>query len=372
MQSAHPFRRTAAAMLLFALAALGAFPASSDALAPVYIPAGVADEPGSVACVRTPEGGVEAIDLARGRTLFVAAPPAQPLLIASGVAYLLEERPERALQMAMYDVARGRLLKSIDLAALALPAWVSIDGAAGRRASGREWTIFDVEARLDLDHLTLVYEARRLRAHGSRPAEPIDEVAGAADLLLDSGRVVRADAGRFDRPPLTRPAPPAVGARWLAVHARRADATLMLGGPPANAEGFLVQGDTLLGFRFAEDAKVVLAQRFSAAADPLGAPLRLDHGVTTDAVWVTLDRNHLLLRRAQDQARYDLFDLATGAAIDLLERPVDVAVVGDHLLFTSWRDDGRLVLEARRPGARRRDWRRVVRLPDPPPGPPIP
>ena len=369
MKPIHPFRRTAAATALFALAAIGAFPASSDALAPVYIPAGVADEKASVACVRTPEGGVEAIDLARGRTLFVAAPPARPLLIASGVAYLLEERPGRALQMALYDVARGRLLRTIDLAALALPAWASIAGAAG----GREWTLFDAEARLDLDRLTLVYQARRMRAYGSRPPEAIDEVAGAAEVILDSGRVLRAAAARFDRPPLAQPVPPAVGARWLAVHARRADATLMLGGPPANAEGLLVEGDdSLVGFRFAEDATVVLAQRFSAAAAPLGAPLRLDHGVQTDALWLTLDRNHLLLRRAQDQARYDLYDLATGAPVDLLERPVDVAVVGDHLLFTSWRDDGRLVLESRRPGARHRDWRRVVRLPDPPPGPPIP
>jgi hypothetical protein len=372
MRPVPPFRRTAAATFLFALVAIGAFPASSDALTPVYIPAGVVDEQASVACVRTPEGGVEAIDLAHGRTLFVAKPPAKPLLIAAGVAYLLEARPGRGLQVAMYDIARARLLKTIDLAVLALPAWVSIDGSAGGGGGGREWTLFDVDARLDLDRLTLLYDARRMRAYGSRPAEPVDQVAGAAELLLDSGRVLRADAGRFDPPPLTRPAPPAVGARWLAAHARRADATLMLGGPPANAEGLLVQGDTLLGFRFAEDATVVLAQRFSAAAAPLGAPLRLDHGVPTDAVWVTLDRNHVLLRRAQDQVRYDLFDLTTGAPVDRLERPVDVAVVGDHLLFTSWRDDGRLVLESRRPGARRRDWRRVVRLPDPPPGPPIP
>src|SRR6266446_8739248 len=68
-----------AAMALLILAMLGAqvgappgaVPTSIDE--PVYVPAGVIDADGTVGCLRTPSGGVEAVDLATGRTLWRSA-----------------------------------------------------------------------------------------------------------------------------------------------------------------------------------------------------------------------------------------------------------------------------------------------------------
>ena len=126
-------RRNAATAVL-ALALLGAgVKAPPDAAAgrveaPAYIPAGVSDVGGAVGCLRTPEGGVEAVDLATGRSLWRSAAPARALLVAPGRAFVLEERAGRPLSLAAYTPREGRLIRAYDLTALELPSWASLAG----------------------------------------------------------------------------------------------------------------------------------------------------------------------------------------------------------------------------------------------------
>ena len=74
--------------------------------------------------------------------------------------------------------------------------------------------------------------------------------------------------------------------------------------------------------------------------------MRLEHGHATDAVWATIDRRHVLLRRAYAQPWYDLYSLDTGAPMGRLDRPVDVAVVGARVYWTTRKTDGGLELVA--------------------------
>jgi hypothetical protein len=100
--------------------------------------------------------------------------------------------------------------------------------------------------------------------------------------------------------------------------------------------------------------------------------LRLEHGHATDAVWATIDRRHVLLRRAYAQPWYDLYSLDTGAPIGRLERPVDVAVVGPRVYWTTRKTDGGLELVATEAASGRTLWRRTVREPERHTGSPIP
>jgi hypothetical protein len=90
----------------------------------------------------------------------------------------------------------------------------------------------------------------------------------------------------------------------------------------------------------------VIAHRWSAPGGKREPPLRLEHGHATDAVWATIDRRHVLLRRAYAQPWYDLYSLDTGAPMGRLERPVDVAVVGARVYWTTRKTDGGLELVA--------------------------
>src|SRR6266850_1844939 len=162
-----PWRRRAT-MLLLALALLGApwsdprGAAPETVETPTCIPAGVSDAGGTFACVRTPEGGVEAIDLKTGRSLWRSAAPARALLVALGRAFVLEERAGRRLRVAAYTPRGGRLIAAYDLTKLDLPPWASLAGSA----EGREWTEFEAAARLLGEALEIRYGVTRRRVSG--------------------------------------------------------------------------------------------------------------------------------------------------------------------------------------------------------------
>lgn len=92
----------------------------------------------------------------------------------------------------------------------------------------------------------------------------------------------------------------------------------------------------------------------------------------TDAIWATLDRHHVALRRARDQRLVDVHSLATGARLATLERPVDIAVLGDRVLWTTLSGNEELRLVATEAGTGRAVWTRTVWRAPPPSGPPIP
>jgi len=334
---------------------------------PTYIPAGISDEAGSVGCLYTPAGGVEAVDLATGRSLWRSDAPARALLLAGGQAFLLEERAGR-LRVASYGARRGRVARSYDLTRLVLPAWAS---PAEPRA-GRQWTEFGVAARLDGDTLELHYDATRHQAYGFQRPGVVDQVQGVVRVALDSGRIALRVGSGEPPPPISGPAPPVPGARLVSVHARRADATIVLGGPPANVDGALLDGSRRSVFELSPDSRTVIVHRFDERGRRRLSPVRLEHGHATDAVWATLDRRHVLLRRADDQRSYDLYSLETGASLVTLESPVDVAVVGRSICWTARAGDGGLELRTTDVASGRIVWRRTVREAEGDPGPPIP
>ena len=356
--------RRAAAMALLALALLGAKATPGAAIMtveePVYIPAGVSDVGGTIGCVRTPDGGTEAVDLATGASLWRSAAPARALLIAAGRVFVLEERAGQPLRVAAYSAHEGRLIRAYDLRALDLPPWASLSGAV----EGREWTVFDVAARLAGDRLEVRFDIARRRVSGFQAPGVVGRVQGAGQISLDSGRVDRRPGPWPSPPPLSEPMSPVPGTRLVAVHARAPDSTLVMGGPPANVEGALVSGDRRFAFEMSGDTKAVIVHRWSAHGGGRRTTLRLEHGQATDAVWATLDRQHVLLRRAYEQQRYDLYSLETGKPAGSLERPVDAAVIGPRIYWTTIESEGALVLTATEAASGRALWRRTVLEPD--------
>ena len=367
-----PWRRWATVLL--ALALLGA-PSNAPGGAavesvetPTCIPAGVSDVDGAVGCVRTPEGGVEAIDLKTGRSLWRSAAPARALLVAPGRAFVLEERAGRRLRVAAYTPRGGRLIGAYDLTKLDLPPWASLAGSA----EGREWTEFEAAARLLGEGLEIRYDVTRRRVSGFEAPGVVGRVQGVARISLDSGRVERLPGPLPASPLISEPMSPIAGVRLVSVHARATDASLVLGGPPANVEGALIAGDLRIAFELSPDSKTVIVHRWSASGGARQTALRLEHGQATDAVWATLDRRHVLLRRAYEQQSYDLYSLETGASIGSLERPVDAAVIGPRVYWTTLEPRGNPVLMATDAESGRRLWRRTVLVPDRRPAEPIP
>jgi len=342
--------------------------AAGSTVEPVYIPAGVIDGAGRIGCLRTPSGGVETVDLVNGRTLWRSAPPSRALLVDAERAFVLEERTGRSLRVVAHAARDGQLIRAYDLPGLNLPPWASL----AEPGAERESTSFQVAARLEGDRLEVQYDATLRRVYGIRPPGVDDRVEGTAWINLDSGH---ADPRPGPGPPaasLFDPQAALPGVRFISAHARVPDARLMLGGPPPNVDGALVVGDRRFGFEMSPDAKVVTVHRWSASGRGDDQPLRLEHGQTTDAVWVTLDRLHLLLRRATHQRWYDLYALDSGALIGAIEAPADVAVAGHRIFWTALDRKGRLVLHATETESGRIVWRRAVRDPDPLPGAPIP
>jgi len=335
---------------------------------PVYLPGGVCDVGGEVGCLRTPEGGVEAVDLETGRSLWSSAAPARALVIARGRAFVLEAPPDGPLRVAAYETHSGRLARSYELATLTLPAWAS----PAEPRDGRQWTQFVATARVAGDMLELRYDATRMQVSGMQPPGPVARAQGLVLLDLGSGRIESRPGPGPAPPPLSEPAPPSSGARWVSCHARRPGPGLVLAGPPPNVDGAQIVGEQRLAFELSPDTRSVIVRRWSASGRRRETPLRLEHGHATDAVWMTSDRRHVLLRRAYEQEWYDLYSLASGALVGSLKRPADVAVVDRRVYFTTAGDDGGLVVAATETGSGRMLWRRTLLEPEGEPGEPIP
>lgn len=353
--------RAHAPLALLALLALpapaGARP-TSGVEHPVHVPGGVSDAAGAVLCVRTPAGGVVAVDGATGADLWESAAPSRPLLLSGGAAFLLEERG--ALRVAAYDARSGRPLR----------AW-PVDAPEARGlaegTAGGEATSFAVRARRAGGWLEVGYEVERTRLTGTGPRREAHHL-GVVRVEVASDRVALRRGDRLPPAPFLAPAPP--GAPLSRFHAREADDRLVLGGPPPHVEGVVVGGRGRAGFERLPDG-AIRVHRFG----PSGARRpALDLPSGSDAVWVTLDRDHVALRRANDQREVDLYALGTGARVASLQGVVDVAVVGGRLLLWTTYQDGALVLRAGDLPTRRATWRRTVRAAPPagPLPPPIP
>ena len=331
-----------------------------------FLPAGIADAAGSVACVRTPEGGVEAVELSTGRELWRSAAPSRALLVAGGRAFILEERGARRLQLSAYEPRTGRPAGTWAVA-LDLPGWTALAGSA----AGRSWSTFDAYALLSPGVLEVEYQARQFMAMGIPPGRrTADEVLGVLRVDLASGRMERRPGARLARPEMVVPAPAGAQKRFQRIHARPADATIVLGGPPPDVDRVLVAGDLRVGFARTPDGRGVSVTRWSAASGAEEPPLLIP--AEADAIWATLDRRHVALRRVREQRLVDVHSLATGALLATLERPVDIAVIGGRVLWTTFSGNEELRLVATEAGGGRPAWTRIVWRAPPSAGPPVP
>jgi len=194
-----------AVLMTAALATVAGGPVATPTLeTPRYFPAGVADAAGSVGCARTPDGGVEALDLASGKRRWRSAAPARALLVAREGAFLLEERGGR-LQLSRYEPRTGRRLGTWPIR-LEQPAWVSL----AEPHADRRWTTFDVHAHRNGSTLEVEYLARQHLVLGIQPGPRTEGKArGVIRLELRSGRVEHRPGERLARDPWLEPAPAA-------------------------------------------------------------------------------------------------------------------------------------------------------------------
>jgi len=340
---------------------------SSAAVSPVhesqgYFPAGLATESGSVGCVRTMSGGVEAVDLATGKRLWNSDAPSRALVVEAESAILLEERGGR-LQLTAREPRSGRLIRTWPCD-VSLPGWASL----AEPSAGRTWTTFAVLARRDGDVVDIGYDARQQVALGIAPPDAGPEARGIIRFEWGTEKVE-------DRPGESLAPLPFVdlslhrGFQPLRFHARAAGPALMLGGPPPDVQGALVAGDWRIGFEKAPNGRGVIVHRWRASTDAEERLVEIPGD--TDLIWPTLDRGHVALRRAHQQSRFDVFSLASGARAATLEHPIDIAVVGGRILWTTPSGRDEIALVATEAFTGRTLWSRTVWR-APPPGEPIP
>ena len=350
-----------AVLCVVAAGAGGSAVATSDGV-PAYFPGGLTNRAGSIGCIRTLSGGVEALELGSGRRLWKSDAPSRALLVGSDGVLLLEERG-RQLQVTAYEPRGGRRIKTWPCN-LGLPAWASLAEPAG----GRSWTTFDVRARRSGDILEIGYDAREFVASGIAPSTEGPRASGVFRLDLNSGSGVNLPGEPLPTIPFVEPAP-SHGYQPVRFHARAAGPELMRGGPPPDVQGALIAGDMRVVFERAANGKSVRVRRWRASTGAEDSSI--DIAGVIDAIWPTMDRGHVAMRRANQQSTCDLYSLETGARNATLVKPVDIAVIGGRILWTTPSGRDQIAVLATEITTGRTLWRRIVWR-DVPAGEPIP
>jgi len=329
---------------------------------PAYFPAGLTNASGSVGCVRTLVGGVEALDLASGRRLWKSDAPSRALLVASDRVFLLEERGGR-LQLAAYEPRGGRRIKTWPCD-LGLPAWAALSEPGG----GRRWTTVEVRARRSGNVLEIGYDAREHVVTGIAPSTEGPRAKGILRFDLSSGSSEHLPGETFRALPFVEPAP-ARGYQPVRFHARATGPELMLGGPPPDVQGALVNGDRRVVFERPANGRSVRVRRWRASTGGEDPSIEIEGAI--DAIWPTLDRDHVAMRRASQQSTCDLYSLASGVRMATLVRLIDIAVIAGRILWTTTSGRDKMDLIATDAATGRTLWRRTVWR-DAPAGEPIP
>ena len=342
----HPI----ASLGILAVAAIGPAITTNDEV-PAYFPGGLTNASGSIGCVRVLTGGVEALDLANGRRLWKSDAPSRALLVGSDGVFLLEERAGR-LQIAVYEPRGGRRIKTWP-SRIELPAWASL----AEPGAGRNWSTFDVRARRSGDVLEIGYDARQHVVTGIAPPTMGPQAKGVLRLDLSSGSIANLPGASFPSPPFVEPAP-SRAYQPVRFHARAAGPEFMLGGPPPDVQGALVAGDRRVVFERPANGGSVRIRRWrvsTGAEEP-----SLEVAGVIDAIWPTLDRDHVAMRRAHQQSVCDLYSLESGLRIATLARPIDVAVIAGRILWTTPSGRDKIALVATEATTERTLWRMTV------------
>jgi hypothetical protein len=122
-------------------------------------------------------------------------------------------------------------------------------------------------------------------------------------------------------------------------------------------------------FERAANGKSVRVRRWRASTGAEERSFEIE-GVI-DAIWPTLDRAHVAMRRANEQSKCDLYSLETGLRNATLVKPIDIAVIGGRILWTTPSGRDQIALVATDLTTGHTLWRRIV-WHDVPAGEPIP
>jgi hypothetical protein len=151
----------------------------------VPIPGGIADDAGKRGYIMGEKGGVEAIDLETGKTLWSSAAAQKPLALVGGklLAQAQEMGKPNQVRVITFDADGGKVRESEPIV---FPDWVVIGLTHGRSFTSR--------AEVQKGDLYLHWQARAWYAGGARPTPQIEQAArknadGVARVSLGTGKV---------------------------------------------------------------------------------------------------------------------------------------------------------------------------------------
>lgn len=270
-------RRIAFASLLLGLAAPAA--AQRPATAPPFaLRDGVLVEPGrSTLYLMSPEGAVEAVDVALGEVRWRSAEAARPLALAGG-RLIAQAEPGTAgeLRLVLLDAGSGRL-RDGEVVPLPAGARATVDDGLGRS--------FSAHAQAAGERATVWWSFTRrvVRGTAPEPGEPAEETSfsGAVRVDAGAGTVRSLAAGEVPAEPVAPPPDLGPGERIEAVAGRQ--------------------------FRSADGRHVLVSER-----------------IGDDRTWANY--------------RWTVFERAGGTRVGAVERPVSYApflVAGTRLIVES-------------------------------------
>jgi hypothetical protein len=180
-------------------------PAGRDVPSPTPLPAGVADPAGKVGFVMSRSGGIDALDLASGRTLWSNPRGGRPLIAwGERLAVLVRTQGQPTqLRVLVLDAAHeGRPV--LESEPLPLPAWV----AAAGPVDGDQFRVWPA---VKAGALNLTWAASQRREYGVDPralpnAPGAQGATGTVRIVLASGRVAEVPAAESPAP--GKPKPP--------------------------------------------------------------------------------------------------------------------------------------------------------------------
>ncbi|HYR06679.1 MAG TPA: hypothetical protein VEQ60_02845 [Longimicrobium sp.] len=255
----------------------------------IPIPGGIADAEGNVGYVVAAGGGIDAVDLRSGGTMWHTDEASRPLAAAQGqmIAARVVPGARSRIQTVVLDAARGGEPVSTS-APIDLPSWA--DAESDHRDD------LELDAELGEGRLVLRWEAHGRYRGGAPPPPALEaaaqgDAAGTAEVDLRTGavraRTSEADAtGRL-------PAAPAPAADAFAPAPDEAPIAYQVGtswktGPWAAAE-------SLAALRPDPRGGVLLNTQGPADPGPVESPISDDPDAD---VRVTLDGGHVLVRGA--------------------------------------------------------------------------
>lgn len=170
-------------VVLWMAGAVAAEPAAGEGA--VLIPLGVADRAGNTGFVQAEKGGMDAVDLKTGKTIWQTKAARQPVIVA-GDLVLAELRQGHSVKVVGFEVGTGR--KLLESETIKLPEWASAGDVSifGHSFEAVAWVVNG--------ELLYRWEARTFYAGGAAPSPEILAAAakhavGLAKIHLQTGKV---------------------------------------------------------------------------------------------------------------------------------------------------------------------------------------